>query len=97
MARNAERDGYARSEQALARLAPELGGRRSQALLHQVLAAGRASGVTAAQALAEAGLANGQEAAAPADAPDPGACADMVDLVVGRARAARAAEPQDWP
>jgi adenylosuccinate lyase len=97
MARNAESDGYARSEQALARLAPELGARRSQTLLHQVLAAGRASGVTAAQALAEAGLANGQEAAGPADAPDPGACADMVDLVVGRARAARAAEPPDWP
>jgi len=97
MARNAERDGYARSEQALARLAPELGARRSQALLQQVLAAGRASGVTAARALAEAGLADGQDAPGPADAPDPGACADMVDLVVGRARAARAAEPPDWP
>src|SRR5215467_8745394 len=82
MARNAERDGYARSEQALARLAPELGARRSQALLQQVLAAGRASGVTAARALAEAGLAAGQDGVGPADAPDSGACADMVDLVV---------------
>src|SRR5215472_5815734 len=97
MARNAEADGYAKSEQALARLAPELGARRSQALLQQVLAAGRASGVTAARALAEAGLADGRDTAGPADAPDPGACAEMVDLVVGRARAARAAEPPDWP
>jgi adenylosuccinate lyase len=97
MRRNAERDGYAGSEQALARLAPELGARRAQALLQEVLGAGLASGVTAARALAEAGVADGQDAADSAAAPDPGACGDMVDLVVGRARAARAAEPPVWP
>ncbi len=96
MRRNAERDGYAGSEQALARLAPELGARRAQALLHQALGAGLASGVTADRALAEAGL-GGQERADPGAAPDTGACGDMVDRVVSRARAARAAEPPDWP
>jgi adenylosuccinate lyase len=97
MRRNAERDGYAGSEQALARLAPVLGARRAQALLQEVLGAGLAAGVTAARALAEAGVADGPDAADSAAVLDPGACGDMVDLVVGRARAARAAEPPDWP
>ncbi len=97
MRRNAGRDGYAGSEQALARLAPELGARRAQALLQDVLGAGLASGVTAARALAEAGLADGQLATDPEPAPDTGACGDIVDMVVDRARAARAAEPPEWP
>ena len=29
--------------------------------------------------------------------PDTGSCQAMVDLVVERARAARAAEPEEWP
>jgi adenylosuccinate lyase len=97
MRRNAARDGYAGSEQALARLAPELGARRAQALLQEALGAGLASGVTAARALAEAGLADRLVAADPAVAPGTGACGEMVDRVVSRARAARAAEPPDWP
>jgi adenylosuccinate lyase len=97
MRRNCERDGYPASERALARLAPELGARRAQDLLQQALGAGLASGVTAARALAEAGLGRAPEAGDPATAPDTGACEDMFDLVVRRARAARAAEPGQWP
>jgi hypothetical protein len=29
--------------------------------------------------------------------PDTGSCEQMTDLVVQRARAARAAEPEEWP
>src|SRR5260221_13365360 len=47
MRRNAERDGYAGSEQALARLAPELGARRAQAVLYEAPGAGAASEMTA--------------------------------------------------
>jgi adenylosuccinate lyase len=97
MRRNIERDRYPRSEQALARLAAELGARRAQDLLHQALGSGLAAGATAAQALAEAGLQDGPGPAAPMAEPDPGACAGMVDLVVSRARAARTAEPGQWP
>jgi adenylosuccinate lyase len=97
MRRNAMRDGYAGSERALARLAPELGARRTQALLQEALGAGLASGLTAARALEQAGLGDGHEPADPAAVLDTGACGDMVDLVVSRARAARAAEPPDWP
>ncbi len=97
MRRNSERDGYPRSEQALARLAAELGARRAQDLLQRALGAGQASGVTVAEALAEAGLTDGHEPGGAMARPDPGACADMVDLVVSRARTARAAEPGQWP
>jgi adenylosuccinate lyase len=65
--------------------------------LQEVLAAGLASGVPAARALAEAGLPDGDDPGGPAAVLDTGACAEMVDLVVSRARAARAAEPPDWP
>jgi adenylosuccinate lyase len=97
MRRNLERDRYPRSEQALARLAAGLGPRRAQDLLHQALSSGLAAGATAAQALAEAGLPDGPAPAGPMAEPDPGACADMADRVVSRARAARTAEPAEWP
>ena len=45
----------------------------------------------------DAGLFTPQEAAKLTARPDTGACADMVDVVVRRARAARAAERQEWP
>jgi adenylosuccinate lyase len=98
MRRNAER--YVGSEQVLARLAPELGARRAQALLHEALGADgipAASGRTAARALAEAGLLSEREGLDLATALDTGACGDMIDLVVARARAARAAETAPWP
>jgi adenylosuccinate lyase len=98
MARNlARQGGYFASERALALLAPRLGPRRAQAELGAALAAGVASGVTAERALVDAGLFTPAEAAEITARPDPGACADMVDLVVRRARAARAAERQVWP
>jgi adenylosuccinate lyase len=98
MARNLDRQGgYPASERALALLAPRLGPRRAQAELGAALRAGAASGVTAEKALVDAGLFTPQEAADLIARPDTGACADMVDVVVRRARAARAAERQEWP
>lgn len=97
MRSNCDRGGYSGSEKALARLAPGLGARRAQALLQQALRDGMDSGVAAARALAQAGLLSEQEARDLAAAPDTGACGDMIDLVVGRARTARAAEAAQWP
>jgi hypothetical protein len=98
MARNLERGGgYSAGERALAALAPRLGKHRAQAELGTALAKGVASGVTAAQALVAAGLCTPKEAAELTERPDPGACAEMTDLVVARARAARAAERPAWP
>ena len=97
MRRNCERGGYSGSEKALGWLAPELGARRAQALLQQALGNGMDSGVTAVRALAETGLLGEQEALDLAAEPDTGACGDMIDLVVRRARAARGAEAAQWP
>ncbi|HEX4061846.1 MAG TPA: lyase family protein [Streptosporangiaceae bacterium] len=96
--------GYQRSEQALGRLARQIGGRRAQTLLQQALADGRRSSVTAAEAMATAGLPGAGQASAPAGQvtgplgpADAGECGPMVDLVVERAHAARAAQPAQWP
>jgi hypothetical protein len=97
MAENLERGGYSGSEQILALLAPRLGARQAQAALHEALRLGRASGVTAAEAVVQAGLLDASEARDLTAEPDAGACAEMVDLVVSGARAARAAEPAVWP
>jgi adenylosuccinate lyase len=88
--------GYPGSERVLARLAPRLGARRAQDLLQDALSAGTA-GVPVAQALVDAGLFSAGEAAELTAQPDTGSCQAMVDLVVQRARAARAAEPAEWP
>jgi len=88
--------GYPVSERALARLAPRLGARRAQDLLQEALRAG-ATGVPARQALVDAGLFSAEEAAELTAQPDTGSCQAMVDLVVQRAHAARAAEPAEWP
>jgi adenylosuccinate lyase len=98
MRRNAERG--VGSEQVLARLAPGLGARRAQTLLHEALAADgnpATSGRTAARVLAEAGLLSEGEGLDLAAALDTGACGDMIDLVIARARAARATEAAQWP
>jgi adenylosuccinate lyase len=98
MRRNLDRyGGYPVSERALARLAPELGGRRAQELLQEALGAGAAAGLTASEALAGAGLFGPDEARELTGQPDTGSCQEMTDLVVERARAARAAEPEEWP
>jgi adenylosuccinate lyase len=89
--------GYQVSERALALLTPRLGARRAQDRLQQVLADGRAAGLTADDALVRAGLFGPQQAKRLAAEPDPGSCEQMADLVVRQARAARAAEPREWP
>jgi adenylosuccinate lyase len=88
--------GYPGSERVLARLVPRLGARRAQDLLQDALRA-RTAGVPAGQALVDAGLFSAEEAAELTAEPDTGSCQAMVDLVVQRARAARAAETAEWP
>jgi len=87
--------GYLVSEYALARLAPRVGARRAQERLQEVF--GSAAGLTAEQALVNAGLLSQAEARELTAQPDTGSCQQMADLVVERARAARAAEPREWP
>jgi adenylosuccinate lyase len=87
--------GYPVSEMAMAALAPRVGARRAQERLQEVL--GNAAGLTAEQALVNAGLLDPADARELTARPDAGACQDMADLVVERARAARTAEPQEWP
>jgi adenylosuccinate lyase len=98
MRRNLDRyGGYPVSERALAMLAPRLGARRAQERLQEALAAGAAAGQTASEALVGAGLFGAGEARELTERPDTGSCQDMTDLVVERARVARAAEPEGWP
>ena len=93
----ARHGGYPGSERALALLAPRLGARRAQERLQEVLTGGGAAGLTAEQALLDAGLFSPAPARELTGQPDTGSCQDMTDLVVERARAARAAEPREWP
>jgi adenylosuccinate lyase len=98
MRRNLDRfGGYQVSERALARLTTRFGARVAQERLQQVLADGRAAGLTAHQALVLAGLFSVQLANELDAAPDTGSCGPMTDLVIERARVARAAEPEEWP
>jgi adenylosuccinate lyase len=97
MRRNLARyGGYPVSERAVALLAPRLGARQAQERLQETFGAA-AGGLTAEQALVEAGLFSPDEARELTAHPDTGSCQDMTDLVVERARAARAAEPEQWP
>jgi adenylosuccinate lyase len=95
MRRNLARYGPV-SERALALLAPRLGVRRAQEQLQEAFGAS-AFGASAEQVLVEAGLFGPAEARELTAQPDAGSCQDMADLVVERARAARAAEPTEWP
>jgi adenylosuccinate lyase len=88
MRRNLE--DYTGSERVLSALTERLGKHAAQEALQVVFARSRRAGRPMAGALVEAGLLSEQEVAALA--PDPGAAGAMVDLVVARARAARAAE-----
>jgi adenylosuccinate lyase len=97
MRRNLTRHGgYPVSERALGLLAPRLGARRAQELLQEAFGVG-ATGLTAEQALVNAGLFGPAEARELTAQPDTGSCQVMTDLVVERARATRAAEPEAWP
>ena len=93
----ARHGGYPVSERALALLAPRLGPRRAQERMQQALGEGTAAGLTAEQALVDAGLFSPAQARELTARPDTGACEAMTDLVVERARAARAAESREWP
>jgi hypothetical protein len=77
-------DDYTGSEQALASLTARLGRHDAREALQAALAAGRQGGRTMAEALRDAGLLDRDGDAALE--PDPGACGEMVDLVVARAR-----------
>ena len=89
--------GYPVSERALALLTPRMGARRAQERLQEVLGGGADAGLAAGQALVDAGLFSPEEARELTAQPDTGSCQEMADLVVERARAARAAEPGEWP
>jgi adenylosuccinate lyase len=82
-------DDYTGSEQALALLAGRLGRHAAREALQTALADGRHAGRPMAVTLVDAGLLDPAEAAALE--PDAGACGEMVDLVVARARSAEAA------
>ena len=98
MRRNlAGRGGYPISERVLAELASRLGAREARERLQEALRAGGAAGLTAERALVDAGLASSEQVRALTAQPDTGCCEAMVDLVVSRAHAARAAEPEQWP
>src|SRR5499427_10922526 len=95
MRRNlARHGGYPLSERALAVLGSGsgVGPRRAQERLQDVLATGAAAGLTAERALVSAGLLRPEQARDLDGEPDTGSCQAMTDLVVERARAARAAE-----
>ncbi|MGH3403146.1 MAG: class-II fumarase/aspartase family protein [Streptosporangiaceae bacterium] len=91
--------GYLASEAVLAALAPSLGKHRAQAVLQEALRAGRRSGQSLTEVVAslpvDASLRAGLLQAASASGA--GSAPDMVDEVIVRARAARAAEGDRWP
>jgi adenylosuccinate lyase len=83
-------DDYTGSEQALRLLGPQLGRHAAREVLQATLAEGRRIGRPMSQVLLDADLIRPDELAALE--PDVRAVGEMVDLVVARARAARAAE-----
>lgn len=95
-AMRANLDGYTGSEHALAVLSEGMGAREAQHALHLALSQGRGAGRSMNQALHDAGLVEAGVGTADA-APDTGSAGAMVDLVVARAHAARAADRPSWP
>jgi adenylosuccinate lyase len=87
--------GWEVSERALSLLAPVLGKHAAQSELQTALAEGRRRGLPAREALAP--HLDAETLDSLFAEPDSGACARMTDLVVGRAREARAEEPDEWP
>ena len=91
------RGGYVASERILAQLSSRLGKHRAQALLQDVLRRGQQAKLSLVEVLLAEHLLTEAEARELTETPDTGACAEMVDAVVERARAARASEPDEWP
>jgi adenylosuccinate lyase len=88
-------DSYTGSERALTLLTPRLGHHAARTALQTACSKGRAAGKPMDRALIDAGLLTPEET--DLLAPDTGAAAAMVDLVVARARVARAQESETWP
>jgi adenylosuccinate lyase len=98
MRRNLERyGGYPVSERAMALLTEVMGARAAQARLQEVLRSASEAGLTAEQALVKAGLFTPEQAARLTGPLDTGSCEQMTDLVIERAKTARASEPGEWP
>jgi adenylosuccinate lyase len=91
--------GFLSSEAVLAALAPSLGKHHAQALLQEALGAGRRSGQSLTEVVAGLPVAVGLKAGLlqAAAANGTGSAPGMVDEVVAKARAARAAEEDRWP
>jgi len=90
------------SERLLAALTDKAGKHEAHAILQDALAVAGASGTPATDALPDsvavrAHLSGDELRAVLGARPDAGAAGDMVDMVVGRARAARSTEPAQWP
>ncbi|MGZ4598198.1 MAG: lyase family protein, partial [Actinomycetes bacterium] len=94
-AMSANLDSYTGSEHVQALLASRLGTHAARSALQTALSQGRAAGKPMDVALREAGLLTAAEPGS--REPDTGAAGQMVDLVVARARAARAEEAPTWP
>lgn len=95
MAANAARHGGGlTSERVLAGLSGVLGKHRAQQVLHEVL---RESADDPVAGLVARGVADEAQIRAWSTGPAVDAAATMVDGVLARARAARAAEPKRWP
>ena len=101
MRRNLEASGFSASERLLSALAPVLGKHRAQARLQGLLASARSEGTGLEEAVrAAADVSEALDASVLADifgATDSGSSVAMVDAVLARAEAARAAEDDDWP
>ncbi len=91
--------GFINSEQVLAALTPHVGKHRAQALMHQALQPSGAAPREVIAALAEGAweASRASLAGPPGPLGAPPAARAMVDEVVRRGRAARAAEPEKWP
>ena len=85
------------SERLLAGLTGRLGKHTAQRLMHELLRPADGDVRRIAEALVAAGAATEQDCRSWLARPATGAAGAMVDAVVGRARAARAAEPDTWP
>jgi adenylosuccinate lyase len=84
------------SERLLAGLSVKLGKHAAQQVMHAALRPGGTDARPLVDALVAAGAATEEDCRSWLARPAAGAAGVMVDTVVGRARAARAAEPNTW-
>ena len=84
------------SERLLSALTPRLGKHAAQQLMHDVLRPGSDEAGQVVDAVVASGVATRQECESWTTGWPVGAAGSMVDAVVSRARAARAAEPETW-